>query len=173
MQSSFFSEATEKVISDTGLGKKKKKKTWWENSNLPDTHSSFSPWKQRLLWQEGCQAENKCVFVIIRISPLAKNHTDPATKGFKFQSGDGSTELSLRSSENFDIVTGIRFIQCASAPRHVMSACWSWAYSRMTSFFRGIAGLTGLDLVPRREIPLSLPAKSSKLVIWIVWRAAC
>lgn len=45
---------------------------------LPFPHS-----KQKLLLQVGCRAENKCVFVIIHISPGAKNHTDPATKGFK------------------------------------------------------------------------------------------
>lgn len=114
IQSSFLVKK-QKVILDTGLGGERgggEEKTWWENSNLPDTHSSFSPRKQKLLWQEGCHAENKCVFVIIRISPLAKKHTDPATKGFKFPNGYGYTELSLLYSQNFDILSGIHFMDC-------------------------------------------------------------
>lgn len=57
--------------------------------------------KQKLLLQEGCRAENKCVFVIIRISPRAKNHADPATKGFKFQNCHAYMELSLLYSLQF------------------------------------------------------------------------
>lgn len=119
IQSSFLVKK-QKVILDTGLGGERgggEEKTWWENSNLPDTHSSFSPRKQKLLWQWGCHAENKCVFVIIRISPLAKKHTDPATKGFKFQKRYGYTELSLLYSQNFDILSGIHFMDCLTRVR--------------------------------------------------------
>lgn len=70
----------------------------------------FSPWKLKLLRHEGCQAENKWVFVIIRISPHAKKHTDPATKGFKFQNSCVSTELSQPYSKNLDILSGIVFV---------------------------------------------------------------
>lgn len=125
IQSSFLVKK-QKVILDTGwvgVGRWGRvvgggeEKTWWENSNLPDTHSSFSPRKQKLLWQEGCHAENKCVFVIIRISPLAKKHTDPATKGFKFPDRYGYTELSLLYSQNFDILSGIHFMDCLTRVR--------------------------------------------------------
>lgn len=70
----------------------------------------FSPWKLKLLRHEGCHAENKWVFVIIRISPHAKKHTDPATKGFKFQNCSGYTELSQLYSKNWDILSGIRIV---------------------------------------------------------------
>lgn len=72
-----------------------------ENSNLPDSRSSFSSPKTEAITAEGCRAENKCVFVIIRISPYAKNHADPATKGFKFQNCHAYTELSLLYSLQF------------------------------------------------------------------------
>lgn len=77
------------------------KGTMGENSNLPDSRSSFSSPKTEAITAEGCRAENKCVFVIIRISPCAKNHADPATKGFKFQNCHAYTELSLLYSLQF------------------------------------------------------------------------